>query len=128
MKFRGVVVSLALAAAPFAAPVGAMADPPAVSAPTPPGPFIGAPTNDNPDNGQFSVNFDDQGRFEGIGTAPEHFASFDLTPGLAVPQAGSQRPLTAHQKAALQVVFEKFARRLKEVDYQGITQAAIGRH
>jgi hypothetical protein len=111
MKMRAVTMFAALASVAIT-PVAVMADPPAASVPLMPGPFIGAPTNDNPSDGQFTVNFDDQGRYLGTGTAPEHYASFDLAPVRGVPQAGSRN---VRSEAAAQVVFAAFAQRLREI-------------
>ncbi len=96
-------------------PLTALADPPAVSAPTMPAPFIGAPTNDNPESGQFSLNFDDQGRFLGSGTAPEHFADFNLSPERARAQARLTNGLPAGEASANSTVFTAFAQRLKDI-------------
>jgi hypothetical protein len=114
MKMRAGMMIMALAAAAVATPLAVLADPPAVSAPLMPAPFIGAPTNDNPANGQFGINFDDQGRYLGVGTAPEHLASFDLVPAPARPQAGViKRP--AGEQAAVNAVFVNFRERLRFV-------------
>ena len=79
-----------------------------------PAPFIGAPTNDNPDAGQFTVNFDDQGRYLGIGTAPEHYGNFALSPGRATKQARPEARPTKDSPAG-NAVFSRFERRLRDV-------------
>ena len=119
---------MALAAAAVAAPLAVLADPPAVSAPMLPAPFIGAPTNDNPNNGQFSVNFDDQGRYRGTGTAPEHLASFDLSPatGPGHVQARVERRLPAGEEAAVNTVFADFQERLRVVSSEQTQPQFVG--
>ncbi len=117
MKMLGATMIMALAAAAVAAPLAVRADPPAVSAPLLPAPFIGAPMNDDPNNGQFSVNFDDQGRYLGTGTAPEHLANFDLSPATAPArlQARAERRPAIGELAALDAVFANFQERLRVV-------------
>jgi len=70
----------------------ASADPPAVGAPAIPAVFVGAPTNDNPNAGQFTVNFASNGDYEGIGIAAEPPLVRDLTPRVGIPQARAYRP------------------------------------
>ena len=112
---RGATMMMAMAAAAFAVPLAVLADPPAVTAPLLPAPFIGAPMNDDPNNGQFTVNFDDQGRYLGTGTAPVHYDNFDLTPGRAVPQASTVRRVSRAETSAVNSVFASFQQQLKEV-------------
>jgi hypothetical protein len=73
-------------------PAAASADPPAVGAPTIPAVFVGAPTNDNPNAGAFTVNFASNGDYEGVGIAPEPPLVRDLTPRVGLPQARTYRP------------------------------------
>jgi hypothetical protein len=73
-------------------PVAASADPPAVGAPAVPAVFVGAPTNDNPSAGQFTVNFASNGDYEGIGIPAEPPLVRDLTPRVGLPQARAYRP------------------------------------
>jgi hypothetical protein len=123
---RAGMMIMALTAAAVAAPLAVLADPPAVSAPLMPAPFIGAPTNDNPENGQFGLNFNDQGRFTGIGTAPEHLANFDLVPAAAVPQARvARRP--AGERAAVDTLFVSFQDRLRVVANPGTQTFGVAR-
>ena len=116
MKFHG-AIAIAIVAAAMAAPVAAVADPPAVTAPLLPAPFIGAPMNDDPNNGQFTVNFDDQGRYLGTGTAPEHLANFNLSPATAPGrvQARTLRLQSAGERSAVNSVFANFQERLRVV-------------
>lgn len=120
MKMRGATMIMALAAAAVVTPLAVLADPPAVMAPTLPAPFIGAPMNDNPNNGQFSVNFDDQGRYLGTGTAAEHLSNFDLSPATAPGhvQARVERRASSGEVAAVDTVFADFAVRLRAVSSQ----------
>ena len=127
-QMRGIML-MAVAAAAVAVPMAVLADPPAVTAPMMPAVFNGAPRNDNPDNGQFSVNFDDQGRYLGTGTAPQHLGDFDLAPARAIRQASAvSRPSEARQ-SAVNAVFVTFQQRLRENRlarraFAGITLAA----
>ncbi len=113
---------MALAAAAVISPLAALADPPAAGVPAMPAPFIGAPTNDNPNNGQFGVNFDDRGRFTGIGSAPEHYASFDLTPARERRQARANDAAGSAETPEAKMVFTAFTERLRDV---ASPQAAI---
>lgn len=122
MTMRTATMIMAMAAMAVVVPVYALADPPAVTAPTLPAPFIGAPMNDNPNNGQFGLNFDDQGRFLGVGSAPEHYDNFDLTPGRARPQASEHRRVSRRETEAANTVFAGFTQQLREV----AAPAAIG--
>ncbi len=63
------------------------ADPPAAVAPDAAVVFIGAPTTQGSQGGEFTLNFDDLGRFEGVGRAPDHPGPFNLTPEEARRQA-----------------------------------------
>jgi hypothetical protein len=81
----------ALCAVAFA-PLPASADPPAVGAPTIPAVFVGAPTNDNPSAGEFTVNFASNGDYEGIGIPAEPPLVRDLMPRVGIPQARAYRP------------------------------------
>lgn len=71
--------------------------------PTLPPPFVGAPMNDNPRAGQFSLSFDTTGKLVRIGSAavgsePRNYPIFDLTPALArQPQVRAQVVSAPHQ-------------------------------
>ncbi len=114
VKMQGLAM-IAVLGGLAAAPLAAAADPPAVAAPGIPAPFIGAPTNDNPNAGQFTVNFDDQGRYLGIGTAPEHYDNFALTPGRASKQARPASHAALKDSSSSKAVFTSFQRRLRDV-------------
>jgi hypothetical protein len=73
-------------------PLAANADPPAVGAPAIPAVFVGAPTNDNSNAGQFTVNFASNGNYEGVGIAAEPPLARDLTLRVGIPQARAYRP------------------------------------
>lgn len=128
MKMRGATMIMALAAAAVAAPLAVLADPPAVGTPTLPAPFIGAPMNDDPNNGQFTVNFDDQGRYLGTGTAPEHLANFELSPATAPGrlQARSERRPALGERAAVNSVFSDFQERLRVVSGSAPQSQLVG--
>ena len=112
---REVTVALALMAASAAIPAAALADPPAVEGPAPiPGPFVGAPVNSDPNAGQFTVNFDDQGRFEGVGRPQEHYDNFDLGPG-RVRQQGRAPTTSARESQSVDALFAKFQQQLRDI-------------
>jgi hypothetical protein len=95
------------------APALASADPPAVGAPTIPPVFVGAPTNDNPNAGQFTVNFASNGTYEGVGIAPEPPLVRDLTPRVGLPQARLYRP-TTDERANADRVIGRLKRQLRD--------------
>ena len=103
-----------------ALPVAASADPPAVGAPTIPPVVVGAPTNDNPNAGQFSVDFDSTGAYQGIGTAPEPALTRDLTPQTERRQARAVEP-RAQERASVNHLFANLAQQLRD---QAAPQAA----
>jgi hypothetical protein len=68
--------------------------------PTLPPPFVGAPMNDNPRAGQFSLSFDTTGKLVRIGSAPvgadsRNYPVFDLTPATARPPQNRARVVSA---------------------------------
>jgi hypothetical protein len=97
-------------------PIAALADPPAVGAPGVPPVFVGAPTNDAPNAGQFTVNFDSAGDYLGIGTAPEPPLTIDLTRPrvLVVRQARITVPAATRDPASLAGIFAQFDRQLRD--------------
>ncbi len=104
----------ALATTVTAFPAGALADPPAATAPIPPPVFVGAPTTQGPQGGAFTLNFDDLGRFEGVGRADEHAQPFGLTPEQQRAQARATSPQA--QNAATDRIFLSFLRQLRTVE------------
>ncbi|MBC5821628.1 MAG: hypothetical protein GIX01_06575 [Candidatus Eremiobacteraeota bacterium] len=104
----------ALTAAAIALPSVAAADPPAAEPPHAPPVFQGAPTTQGQQGGAFTLNFDDLGRFEGVGRAPEPPRNIDLTPGRERRQAGSLGASATN--AATDKVFLSFLRQLRNVD------------
>ncbi len=104
----------ALTSAAIVLPSVAVADPPAAEPPHAPPVFQGAPTTTGQQGGAFTVNFDDVGRFQGVGRAPEPRRNIDLTPGRERRQASS---LAARaNNAATDQVFLGFLRQLRNVD------------
>jgi hypothetical protein len=80
------VVAVALSATAASAPAGVLAQ----VTPTLPPPFVGAPMNDNPRSGQFSLSFDNTGKLVrigsvAVGTEPRNYPVFDLATGLGPP-------------------------------------------
>ena len=111
-------VMLGAVGAMLALPIAAQADPPAVGAPTIPPVFVGAPTNDNPNAGEFTVNFDSTG-YRGIGTSPEPPLTRDLTEDGSQPayrQAGSVTVApTTGEKTSVDRLFVGFAQQLRDL-------------
>ncbi len=115
MKTRAATLIVALTAAACAVPLAAQADPPAAAVPIPPVPFAGAPSNQDPNAGQFTLNFDDGGRFLGTGRPAEHYANFALgQTGVERSQAGNA-PTREVEKRAVNRLFVRFADRLRSV-------------
>ena len=112
---REATIAMALMAAATAVPVAALADPPAATVAAIPGPFVGAPTNTDPNAGQFTVNFDDRGNYLGTGRAPEHYANFDLGPGRVRQQGRSPETAPTQERAAVDSVFVSFGRQLRSL-------------
>ncbi len=98
----------------LAVPAAALADPPAASPPTPPSVFNGAPTTQGAQGGEFTLNFDSLGRFEGTGRPANHPGSFELTPEQQRRQARSRS--SASSSAAVDRLFVSFLRQLRTVD------------
>jgi hypothetical protein len=100
----------------FASPVAAFADPSALGAPTIPAVFVGAPTNDDPNAGQFTVNFTSTGEYLGTGVAPEPPLTRDLTVSPVRPyrQARVAAPPTAREAASVNALFDGLAQQLKD--------------
>jgi hypothetical protein len=94
-------------------PAAASADPPAVGAPTIPAVFVGAPTNDNPNAGEFTINFASNGDYEGIGVAPEPALVRDLTPRVGLPQARLYRP-SLEERASADRAIVRLKRQLRD--------------
>jgi len=97
-------------------PVAALADPPAVGAPVIPPVFVGAPTNDAPSAGQFTINFDNAGDYLGVGAPPEPPLTRDLTRPrvLVVRQARVTVPAETRDSASLSSMFAQFNRQLRD--------------
>ncbi|MBD5633085.1 MAG: hypothetical protein IAI49_01300 [Candidatus Eremiobacteraeota bacterium] len=97
-----------------ALPAAALADPPAVGAPTIPAVFTGAPTNDNPNAGEFTVNFDSDG-YRGIGSAPEPPLTRDMTPSTkrVFRQARANAP-SAGESRSVDGLFANLRRELRD--------------
>jgi hypothetical protein len=114
MRIHRIASTLGVLTALLAAPVAASADPPAVGAPTIPPVFVGAPTNDNPNAGQFQVNFDSSG-YRGIGIAPEPPLTRDLKPGTvrAYAQARPVATTTSGERSSVDSLFVGFRRELR---------------
>ena len=73
-------------------------------APTLPAPFVGAPTNDNPHAGQFSLTFDDSLRLFRVGRAvvgsnPSGYPEFDVTPRSVHPELNDAQSFPAKSVA-----------------------------
>jgi hypothetical protein len=114
MRIHRIVPTLGVLTALLAAPVAASADPPAVGAPTIPPVFTGAPTNDNPNAGEFTVNFDSSG-YRGIGIAPEPPLTRDLTstPVRVFAQARPVALTSAIERSSVDSLFVGFRRELR---------------
>jgi hypothetical protein len=115
MRIHRIASTLGVLTALLAAPVAASADPPAVGAPTIPPVFVGAPTNDNPNAGEFTVNFDTSG-YRGIGIAPEPPLIRDLTPG-PVRVFAQARPVaitSETERSSVDGLFVVFRRELRD--------------
>jgi hypothetical protein len=115
MRLTRITTILGALGAMLALPAAALADPPAVGAPAIPPVFVGAPTNDNPSAGEFTVNFDSTGRYLGTGSAPDAPLAFDLKPDAAPAyrQARGNGP-TASEKRATDRLFVSFTRELRD--------------
>jgi hypothetical protein len=106
MKFSIVTMITATASA-FA--LSAQTEALAPVAPGLPPPFVGAPMNDDPRAGQFSLTFDDTGKLVSIGSVPmgirpNNFPVFDLTPALApLERAQAQADSTPQRTTATNV-------------------------
>ena len=110
---REATIAMAALAMIVAAPAAALADPPAVTVAPIPGPFVGAPTNTDPNAGQFTVNFDDQGRYLGTGRAPEHYGNVDLGHRPVREQRREQARTPVQERAAVDGVFVSLERQLR---------------
>lgn len=112
---REATMAMALMAASAALPVAALADPPAATVAPIPGPFVGAPTNTDPNAGQFTVNFDDQGRYLGTGRAAEHYDNFDLGQGRVREQRRSQESNSQQERQSVDGLFMSLGRQLQSL-------------
>ena len=110
---REATIAVALMAGAVGVPVAASADPPAVAVAPIPGPFVGAPVNTDPNAGQFTVNFDDQGRYLGTGRAAEHYDNFDLGQGRVRQQGRAPEVTPAQERSMVDGLFVSFGRQLR---------------
>jgi len=86
MKYA-TILTVGLASGALSLPLSAAADPPAVSAPGIPPVFTGAPRTDDPSGGEFTLNFDGDGRFLGIGRLPDPPQVIDVSTPRELRQA-----------------------------------------
>ncbi len=94
------------------APAAVLADPPAVGAPGIPPVFIGARTNDNPNAGQFTVNFASTGTYLGTGSPEDPPLTRDLTPSRSV-EIRQARASAPRQNAYVDRLFVSFKEQLR---------------
>jgi hypothetical protein len=123
MRIHRIASTLGVLTALLAAPVAASADPPAVGAPTIPPVFVGASTNDNPNAGEFTVNFDASG-YRGVGIAPEPPLTRDLTPA-PVRVFTQARPVAntfSAERSSVDGLFVSFRRELRD---NAMTETAL---
>ena len=114
MKTIGKLTALGTLCGLVALPVMASADPPAVGAPSIPAVFVGAPTNDNPNAGQFTVNFASNGDYEGTGIAEPPASPRDLTvnPGRPQGRVSATTP-SATERASVDRIFARLRDELR---------------
>ena len=109
-SLRDHALILMLAAAAAAIPAVALGNPPAVGAPAIPGPFVGAPTNDDPNAGQFSVDVTNRH----VGRAPERFGRLVASARYGRRQARASAEPSVAQRRAIDRVFVTFSARFED--------------